>query len=129
MLLGVDLPELLGLFPCDRIPSTGFCIRNLFRSSSVSVGLDGDAVVFSSRPVGVEVRIDDSLYSVMFRGFIGEIGSFVSMSDVLRVLPSGLGWKNVESPDALGARVLLNLLGVEYKSSTLIPLTLAVRRF
>lgn len=118
---GVDRPELLGLFPCERMPSLNF---NLFRSSSLNFGF-GDPVAMrltpiEDSPVGVDVNKDALLLSIMFRGLIGEIGSVIDSlaTDEFKEAGVACDRKKVENPEAGVRGVLVNLFGVEYKSST-----------
>lgn len=125
--LGVDLPELLGLFPCDRIPSLPLCSFSLFRNSSLNLGFGaGDPLEIlllpiRPSPVGVEVSKDASLLSMIFRGLIGEIGSVIEsfvavvVEEVFRVFAGDR--KKVENPDAGVLGVFVSLFGVEYRSS------------
>lgn len=64
---------------------------------------------------------DASLLSMIFRGFIGEIGSVnesfvaVVVEEVFRVFAGDR--KKVENPDAGVLGVFVSLFGVEYRSS------------
>lgn len=132
--LGVDLPELLGLLPWERIPPSPLCSFSLFRNSSLNFGfVAGEPVIREIPlsdaagaapgplwlPVGVEVSREASLVSIMFRGLIGEIGSVIESlfvtADEFKELVCDR--KKVENPEAGVLGVFVSLLGVEYRSS------------